>query len=65
MVNARVSRNSHHCAAASFANFAIEGHWQLIDLVWLWFRVRMSDLACKNDADVSTATRGTAIRMVR
>src|SRR6516165_4221958 len=31
-------RSSHHCAAASFANFGIEGHQQLIDLVWLWFR---------------------------
>jgi hypothetical protein len=31
-------RSSHHCAAASFANFGNEGHWQLIDLVWLWFR---------------------------
>jgi len=31
-------RSSHHCAARSFANFGIEGHWQLIDPVWLWFR---------------------------
>src|SRR5690606_34799975 len=31
-------RSSHHCAAPLFANFGIEGHWQLIDLVWLWFR---------------------------
>ena len=23
---------------APFANFGIVGHWQLIDLVWLWFR---------------------------
>jgi hypothetical protein len=26
-------RSSHHCVATSFANFGIEGHWQLIDLV--------------------------------
>src|SRR5215470_12678340 len=31
-------RSSPHCAAPSFANFGIEGHYQLIDLVWLWFR---------------------------
>src|SRR6476469_1503814 len=31
-------RSSHHYAARSLANFGIEGHWQLIDLVWLWFR---------------------------
>jgi hypothetical protein len=24
-------RNSHYCAAPSFANFGIEGHWQLYD----------------------------------
>src|SRR6476619_8652905 len=31
-------RSSHHCAAHSVVNFGIEGHWRLIDLVWLWFR---------------------------
>src|SRR3954462_16043662 len=31
-------RSSHHCAVRSLANFGIEGHSQLIDLVWLWFR---------------------------
>src|SRR6185503_12129752 len=31
-------RSSDHRAAPSFANFGIEGHEQLIDLVWLWFR---------------------------
>jgi hypothetical protein len=30
-------RSSHHSAAPSFANFGIEGHRQLADLVWLWF----------------------------
>src|SRR5215204_6488839 len=40
MPEGRVSRfrSSHHCAARSLANFGIEGHQQLIDLVWLWFR---------------------------
>jgi hypothetical protein len=31
-------RSSHHYAARSIANFGIEGHQHLIDLVWLWFR---------------------------
>ena len=31
-------RSSHDFAAHSQANFGIEGHSQLIDLVWLWFR---------------------------
>jgi len=25
-------------AASSFAKVGIEGHWQVVDLVWLWFR---------------------------
>src|SRR6266478_1948674 len=40
-------RSSHHCAATSFANFGIEGHWQLVDLVWLWFRSPHFGLAAK------------------
>jgi hypothetical protein len=44
-------RSSHHCAAVSFANFGIEGHYQLIDLVWLWLRSPHFGLANKNDAD--------------
>src|SRR5205807_7395480 len=40
-------RSSHHCAAASFANFGIEGHYQLIDLVWLWFRSPHFGLAAR------------------
>src|SRR5205085_9251248 len=40
-------RSSHHCAAASFANFGIEGHWQLTDLVWLWFRSPHFGLAAR------------------
>src|SRR5258708_35845940 len=40
-------RSSHHCAATSFANFGIEGHWQLIDLVWLWFRSPHFGLAAR------------------
>src|SRR5262249_36524696 len=38
-------RSSQHFAASSFANFGIEGHWQLIDLVWLWFRSPHCELA--------------------
>jgi chromate transport protein ChrA len=40
-------RSSHHCAAVSFANFGIEGHSQLIDLAWLWFRSPHFGLAAK------------------
>src|SRR5215468_1513205 len=40
-------RSSHHRAAASFANFGIEGHYQLIDLVWLWFRSPHFGLAAR------------------
>src|ERR1700730_3029133 len=40
-------RSSHHCAATSFANFGIEGHQQLIDLVWLWFRSPHFGIAAK------------------
>src|SRR5262249_50017979 len=31
-------RSSHHCAAASFANFGIEGHYHVIDPLWLCYR---------------------------
>src|SRR5262249_58635536 len=40
-------RSSHHFAARSFANFGIEGHYQLIDLVWLWFRSPHLGLAAR------------------
>jgi len=40
-------RSSHHCAAHSFANFEIEGHQQLIDLAWLWFRSPHFGLAAR------------------
>src|SRR5262249_41099581 len=33
--------------APSFANFGIEGHWQFIDLVWLWFRSPHFGLAAR------------------
>src|SRR5579883_3111260 len=36
-------RSSRQYAAPSFANFGIEGHWQLIDLVGLWFRSRRDE----------------------
>jgi hypothetical protein len=49
-------RNSHGGPGASFVNFGIEGHWQLIDLVSLWFRNPHDELAASNDADFSTAT---------
>src|SRR5262245_2347943 len=40
-------RSSHHCAARSFVNFGIEGHWQLIYLVGLWFRSPHFGLAAR------------------
>src|SRR5215468_9639871 len=38
-------RSSYRFAASSFANFGIEGHQQLIDLVWLRFRSPHCELA--------------------
>jgi len=39
-----------HFAASTFANFGFEGHQQIIDLVWLWFRSPHCELAAI-DAD--------------
>jgi hypothetical protein len=38
-----VFRGLHHYAAHSFANFGIEGHWQIIALVWPWFGIPRND----------------------
>ena len=58
-------RSSHHCAAHSFANFEIEGHQQLIDLAWLWFRSPHFGLAARvmrtSEPQFATA-RATEIR---
>src|SRR6516164_10147598 len=51
-------RSSHHCAAASVANFGIEGHSQLIDLVWLWFRSPHFGLAAKMPRTAEPHTSG-------
>jgi hypothetical protein len=43
-------RSSHDSAAASFANFGIEGHQQRIDLVWR-FRNPHNEFAAMYGAD--------------
>jgi hypothetical protein len=44
-----------HCAARSFANFEIEGHLQLIDLVRLWFGNPHNERSGNDAAEFSTA----------
>lgn len=48
-----------------FANFGIQGHSQVIDLVWLWFRSPNVGLAATDDPDSERAHRAHPTRSHR